>query len=89
MGIYVYESRSQKKPLQEVRHHEGSSDELDGNHSYALGDGRSHLSLSASYDPPLGTVTAGDMLRVQRGAEARVREYLGRVARALEAGVEI
>jgi hypothetical protein len=54
-----------------------------------LGDGRSHLSLSASYDPPVGTVAAADMLRVQRGAEARVREYLGRVACALEAGVPV
>jgi len=50
-----------------------------------LRDGRSHLSLSASYEPLCASEhSALDRRSVQRETEVRVREFLARVAMQLE-----
>lgn len=57
---------------------------LDGDLQLApLGEGRSHLSLSAT----CGSGIEEDRRQLQRSAEARVREFLATVVRSLESGV--
>jgi hypothetical protein len=52
-------------------------DRFEGELQFApLTDGRSHLSLSASYEPFRGANMPGERSRLQREAEARVREFL-------------
>lgn len=66
----------------------GSSDlgRLDGDLQLApLNPRRSHLSLSAT----CGSGVEEDRRRLQRAAEARVREFLSLVARSLESGVAV
>lgn len=52
----------------------------------ALGSSRTQLALSARYQPPLGTVgRAADRALLHRVAEATVKDFVDRVARAIEA----
>jgi len=50
-----------------------------------LGTGRTQLSISGRYEPPLGTVgRTVDRLALHRVAEATIKDFLDRVAAALE-----
>jgi len=52
----------------------------------ALGKDRTQLAISARYDPPLGTVGRTiDRLALHRVAEATIKDFLDRVAAALQA----
>ena len=55
-----------------------------------LGPNRTHLSISARYDPPLGFVgRALDRALLHRVAEATVKDFLDRTAEALAAAVPV
>jgi hypothetical protein len=55
-----------------------------------LGEGRTHLAISARYRPPLGVVgQAIDRVLLHRVAEATVKDFLDRVGQAITAQVAV
>ena len=71
----------------EVQDHQGLFPSFAGNLDAAwLGDRRTHLSLSAWYDPPFGFLgTMADRALMHRVAEAVAHHFLERVAERLSA----
>jgi hypothetical protein len=55
-----------------------------------IGAGRTQLAISAQYDPPLGSIgRALDRALLHRVAEATLKDFLDRVAAAVEARIRV
>jgi len=55
-----------------------------------IGASRTQLAISAQYDPPLGSVgRALDRALLHRVAEATLKDFLDRVAAAVEARIRV